>query len=244
MVSGSEENAFLAKLVDGIMRQRLNNDPELVKLLIPDYEVGCRRLSPGDGYLEALQADNARPCFSPIRRITPFGIVTDEGEEFDLIVCATGFVNTFVPPWEQVGRDGRRLDVEWKEIPEAYFSVCAAGMPNYFMFAGPNCPIGHGSVPQMLAWTADYALDWVEKIATEDIKYECPSRCPLAMILTPCRSVVVKDSVVRDYNIYAQENLKRCVWSKGCHAWYSKKMITRRVTLSLHVSRKCPSLQG
>lgn len=207
MVSGSEENAFLANLVDGIMRQRLNNDPELVKLLIPDYEVGCRRLSPGDGYLEALQANNARPCFSPIRRITPSGIVTDEGEEeFDLIVCATGFVNTFVPPWEQVGRNGRRLDVEWDEIPEAYFSVCAAGMPNYFMFAGPNCPIGHGSVPQMLAWTADYALDWVEKIATEDIK-----------------SVVVKDSVVRDYNIYAQENLKRCVWSKGCHAWYSKK---------------------
>lgn len=179
MVSGSEENAFLAKLVDGIMRQRLNNDPELVKLLIPDYEVGCRRLSPGDGYLEALQANNARPCFSPIRRITPSGIVTDEGEEeFDLIVCATGFVNTFVPPWEQVGRNGRRLDVEWDEIPEAYFSVCAAGMPNYFMFAGPNCPIGHGSVPQMLAWTADYALDWVEKIATEDIKYECRSALP------------------------------------------------------------------
>lgn len=49
-------------------------------------------------------------------------------------------------------------------------------------------------------------LEWIEKIATEDIK-----------------SIVVKDSVVRDYNKVAQESLKRCVWSKGCHAWYSKR---------------------
>lgn len=171
MLSGSEDNKFLFNLVDGVMRERLKENPELAEKLIPKYEIGCRRLSPGDGYLEALQAENARPCFSTIRRITPNGIETDEGEEeFDLIVCATGFVNTFIPPWELIGRDGRRLDVEWKETPKAYFSTCAAGIPNYFMFAGPNCPIGHGSVPQMLGWTADYMLDWVEKMAMEDIK--------------------------------------------------------------------------
>jgi hypothetical protein len=38
-----------------------------------------------------------------------------------------------------------------------------------------------------------------------------------------CRSVAVKDSAVRDFNEFAKENLKRFVWSKGCHAWYSKK---------------------
>jgi hypothetical protein len=34
--------------------------PELVQRLIPEYEIGCRRLSPGDGYLEAMQEGNAR----------------------------------------------------------------------------------------------------------------------------------------------------------------------------------------
>ncbi|KAM0120697.1 hypothetical protein ACP6JC_002709 [Aspergillus fumigatus] len=216
MLSGSEENRFLFKLVDSVMRARLSKDPELADKLIPKYEIGCRRLSPGDGYLEALQADNAEIRFDSIQRITETGIQTDKGiEEFDLIVCATGFNASFIPAWDLVGRDGRRLDEEWKEKPEAYFSVCAAGIPNYFMFAGPNCPIGHGSVPQMLAWTADYVLDWVQKIASEDIK-----------------SVVVKDSVVSDYNIYAQENLKRAVWSKGCHAWYSKKTTGEGVTVT------------
>ncbi|KAL3444179.1 hypothetical protein BJX65DRAFT_174915 [Aspergillus insuetus] len=208
MLSGSEENTFLLNLVDGVMRAKLaKSPPELVEKLIPEFEIGCRRLSPGDGYLEAMQEGNARWEFEPIIRVTEKGIVTESGEEeFDLIATATGFNTTFIPAWELVGRDGRRLDVEWREKPEAYFSMCAAGVPNYFFFGGPNAPIGHGSVPAMLAWKADYMLDWVEKIAREDIK-----------------SVVVKDLIVRDFNRYAAESLKRNVWSKGCTAWYSKK---------------------
>lgn len=175
MISGSAENRFLFDLVDAMMREKLKGSPELIEKLIPKYEIGCRRLSPGNGYLEAIQAHNARVTFSPISRVTPTGIESEEGEEeFDLIVCATGFDTSFVPGWDLVGRDGRRLADEWKDTPTAYFSICAGGVPNYFMFAGPNCPIGHGSVPQMLAWTADYVLNWIEKMAAEDIRYSPP----------------------------------------------------------------------
>lgn len=188
MLSGSPENKFLFDLVNGVMRTRLAANPHLIDKLIPDYEIGCRRLSPGDGYLEAMQEPNASFGFDPITRVTPRGIVTrskpeteseadagtaekEEEEEFDLIVCATGFNTSFIPPWELIGRDGRRLDEEWKDIPQAYVSMCAAGIPNYFIFTGPNCPIGHGSVPGMIGWSGDYMLDWIEKIAVDDIKY-------------------------------------------------------------------------
>ncbi|KAL4923134.1 flavin-containing monooxygenase [Aspergillus undulatus] len=207
MLSGSAENEFLFNLVSGVMRQRLSKNPHLIKKLIPEYELGCRRLSPGDGYLEAMQAENAAFNFDPIVRITPKGILTEKGEEeYDLIVCATGFNTSFIPPFELIGRGGRSLKEEWKDVPKAYFSMCAGGFPNYFVFAGPNSPIGHGSVPAMLDWSADYMLDWIEKIGKDDIK-----------------SIVVKDSIVTAFNRYAAENLKRCVWSKGCTAWYSKK---------------------
>ncbi|KAL4757900.1 flavin-containing monooxygenase [Aspergillus foveolatus] len=212
MLSGSEENKFLFNHVSQVMRERLSKSPHLIEKLIPDYEIGCRRLSPGDGYLEAMQADNARFCFNSIVCITPQGIRTvsetgtESDEEFDLIVCATGFNTSFIPAWTLIGRDGRRLDHEWKDIPTAYFSLCAGGMPNYFVFGGPNAPIGHGSNPLIMAWNADYMLDWIEKIAMEDIK-----------------SVAVKDSIVHAFNRYAAENLKRCVWSKGCTAWYNKQ---------------------
>lgn len=154
------------------MRDQLKNNPEWIDKLIPDYDIGCRRFSPGEGYLEALQADNAKWYMGNIKRLTLKGIQTEEGEEeeFDMIICATGFNTTFIPPWEHTGRGSRRLDVMWQKRPEAYFSVCAADMPNYFMFAGPNCPNGHGSVPQMLNWSCNYMLDWIEKIAEDDIK--------------------------------------------------------------------------
>lgn len=171
MLSGSKMNLFLHSATEQLMRQRLSQNPDLAEKLIPRTAIGCRRLSPGDGYLEAMQEPNAEWCFDQIKKVTQTGIVTDTGEQdFDLIVCATGFDTTFIPGWELIGRDGRRLDTEWKEIPEAYFSVCAGGIPNYFMFAGPNCPAGHGSVPQMLAWTGEYMLKWITKMAREDIK--------------------------------------------------------------------------
>lgn len=54
MISGSEESKALYEWVQGVMRSRLSKNPELVKTLIPTYEIGCRRISPGEGYLETI----------------------------------------------------------------------------------------------------------------------------------------------------------------------------------------------
>ncbi|KAJ9650547.1 hypothetical protein H2201_009303, partial [Coniosporium apollinis] len=81
-------------------------DPQIAAKMIPEFRPGCRRLTPGDGYLEAFKNHNCKMCWSPIERITAKGIRTAEGEEeFDMIVCATGFDTSFIPPWKFVGRD-------------------------------------------------------------------------------------------------------------------------------------------
>jgi len=153
------------------MEERLNYDPELCAKLIPDWKVGCRRLSPGEGYLESLQAKNAVIEFSEIEEITETGIKTAKShEDFDIIICATGFDVSFSPFWELVGKDGVRLADQWRETPEAYFGICAPHIPNYFIFNGPNCPVGHGSLLAVMEWTADWVLRWCTKIASEDIK--------------------------------------------------------------------------
>jgi cation diffusion facilitator CzcD-associated flavoprotein CzcO len=100
------------------MIDRLNGDPELCAKLIPEWRVGCRRLTPGDGYLEALQEKNVTLQFSEILEITPTGIRTQEGvEEFDIIVCATGFDVSFSPYWNLVGRNGIKLAKTWSDNP-------------------------------------------------------------------------------------------------------------------------------
>ncbi|QGI97235.1 hypothetical protein CEK26_010304 [Fusarium fujikuroi] len=124
------------------MRERLGNDKELCEKLIPDYEYGCRRPTPGDGYLEALRQDNTRVTFDPIVQITESGIqTTQDYTDFDIIVCATGFDASFRRSWTVQGRNGYQLHEAWGESPEAYFGVAAANMPNYFIFIGPNSPV-------------------------------------------------------------------------------------------------------
>lgn len=154
-----------------IMRERLGGDEELVKEFIPNWRVGCRRLTPGEGYLEALQSKNCSYTWSGIQKITEKGIVTADGEsEFDAIVCATGFDVSFVPQWKLKGKGGKTLD-HWRSDPAAFLGVHAPEIPNYFIINGPNCPVGHGSLLAVMEWTSEYILKWVKKIASEDIKY-------------------------------------------------------------------------
>ncbi|KAM5344687.1 hypothetical protein ACJ41O_010549 [Fusarium nematophilum] len=196
------------------MQSRLNHDPELCAKLIPDWKVGCRRLTPGEGYLEALRAPNVAAEFGAIERITETGIQTKNGtEEFDMIVCATGFDVSFLPFWELVGKNGVRLADQWRDDPSAYFGVCAPNMPNYFIFNGPNCPVGHGSLLAVMEWTAEYILRWCKKIATEDI-----------------RSITVDEAATAEYNTYSQEFLKRTVWASGCRSWYKNNKEDGKVT--------------
>jgi len=70
-------------------------------------------------------------------------------------------------------------------------------MPNYFTFGGPNAVIAHGSLIEAFNWTADYIVRFIRKMATEDIK-----------------SVCVRDEAVLEFNEYADEVLRRLVWTE------------------------------
>lgn len=171
MVTGHPAQEGLEGMCRDQMTSILSSRPDLQEKLIPKWHAGCRRLTPGDGYLEALLEPNTEITFDPILSITEKGIKTAEGEEeFDMIVCATGFDTSFIPPWKLVGLKGATLDEKWKETAEGFFAVQVDEIPNYYGFNGPNCPINHGSVLTQMSWTADYIVRWAEKIATQDIK--------------------------------------------------------------------------
>ena len=136
------------------MHDRLNGDKALIEKLKPTYQPWCRRLTPDDKYLGALQADNAMFCDTKIEAITEDGIRQEDGtfHKYDIIVFATGFANSRVPPWTMKGRNGILLSDRWKEHVDGYISVCAPDMPNYFSIGlraqFPNrkwsCPFGYG----------------------------------------------------------------------------------------------------
>lgn len=148
ILNGSKEQAEARKAAEADMRRQLAKKPELADLIIPtNFAVGCRRPTPGAGYLEALCEDNVSVVSQSIKEITPKGIMTVDGieHEFDVIVCATGFDVSWRPSYPTIGRESRNLVKEWAEAPSTYLSITVPHFPNYLIFNGPFGPYGHGS---------------------------------------------------------------------------------------------------
>ncbi|KAJ5370220.1 uncharacterized protein N7496_006312 [Penicillium cataractarum] len=217
MIDGTPAQKAMDQTYRKKMEDALGGNPELIQRLVPEFNVGCRRLTPGDGYLDALHEKNVRVELTPISRITETGIATENGpEDYDLIVCATGFDVSFRPSWNLVGRNGVKLSDAWKVEPKGYFGMCAADMPNYFIYAGPNSPVAHGVLMGSMDAMTLYILKWCRKIATEDIK-----------------SITVKPEVVDDLSVWSQEFLKRTVWAGECRSWYKNSNTKGNIT-ALH----------
>ncbi|KAJ5560611.1 hypothetical protein N7513_003010 [Penicillium frequentans] len=180
----------------------------VLEKLLPDFPVGCRRLTPGLGFLEAFTKDNTHLEWKNIREITKTGILTNDGRhlDFDAICCATGFDNSFRPRFPVTGRNGFDLAKKWKEEgPEGYFGVTVAGMPNYFTFVGPNSPVSNGSLVQAIQGTAIYIAKCLKKMQKQSI-----------------HSMEISSKAQSDFNEHCQAYLKKTVWAGPCSSWYKQ----------------------
>ncbi|KAH8589603.1 hypothetical protein B0O99DRAFT_725009 [Bisporella sp. PMI_857] len=183
------------QMVEESMAKKLKNDPALVKRLIPDFPMGCRRLGPGEGFLEALTAENVTIAESGAATFTEKGIRCEDGAEYevDVIICATGFDVSFRPYFPIIGRSGKTLSEEWTPTPEAYLALAAHGFPNFLIGSlGPNCPAGHGSFVTVIESAQNYICKVIRKLQTENI-----------------RSIDVKKSVLKEYNQHVHKWLER-----------------------------------
>lgn len=173
-----ERNRTMTEATIASMREKLNNDPDLCSKLIPSWTLGCRRLTPGEGYLESFLQSNVHLAQSPIVRITETGIQTrdDPHLDIDVLVCATGFDASNIPHFPVTGRDGMTLAEKWKDEPESYLSLACPDFPNYFIFTGPNATVGHGTLTTSMSWSADYMIKWLRKISSEHIKSVSPKQ--------------------------------------------------------------------
>jgi cation diffusion facilitator CzcD-associated flavoprotein CzcO len=92
-------------------------------------------VTPGEGYLEALQEDNVEMVRTGIKEISREGVVTVDGKthEVDVIIAATGYDTSYTPAFQLIGRNGVDLAKRWAVTgAEAYFTCAIPDMPNYF----------------------------------------------------------------------------------------------------------------
>ena len=202
---GSDLSNLFRKVITEEMHRRMGaGHEELKAFIIPKWAPGCRRISPGDGYLEALVQDNVHPQFSGIKKVTPNGILTEDGVEHkcDILVCATGFQVAFKPAFKVINSAGKSIQEDWGEGVNLYFGVSAPRYPNYYTIVGPGATWSNGTLLPSIETTIEYSIKCMRKMQHEQIK-----------------SMAVKQEALDDIYAHFDEFHKNTVWKEECRSW-------------------------
>ncbi len=160
-----KNDALRQALTDAIARE-FPDDPALARKLTPDCPPFSRRLVVDNGWFRALKQPHVSLVTAGITRMTPAGVVTDDGVEhpLDLVVWAGGFrAERYLWPVHYVGRHGRTLEEAWaKDGARAYLGMTMPDFPNMFMLYGPNTNPRAGG---LFAWIEIWARYAVQGIA-------------------------------------------------------------------------------
>ncbi|KAK7544599.1 uncharacterized protein J3D65DRAFT_27201 [Phyllosticta citribraziliensis] len=197
------------KLFEKSMRDRLASHPEIFASLLPSFAPGCRRLTPGIGFLEALTQPNVSFISTPITKITSSGVLTADSKHHsvDVLVCATGFHTSAPPPFPVIGTQGISLQKHWATRATSYLSLAVSPeFPNHFTMLGPNSAIGSGSLTMMIEATGDHVVRAIRKLQKDNIKSMAP-----------------RAERVRDFTAYVDAYFQRTVYSDNCRSWYRSK---------------------
>src|SRR5262249_46045350 len=181
-------------------------DPELRRILTPDYPIGGKRILISDDYYPALNRKNVELVTDVIDRFSETGLVTRGGRtiDADVIIYATGFESTqFLAPIAIRGVGGRLLSEDWKEGARAFLGISVAGYPNLFMMYGPNTNLGHNSIIFMIECQTNYIVQAVRTLAARDLAW-----------------LDLERDVMEGYNQRIQDELSRTVWAATPKSWY------------------------
>ncbi len=182
-------------------------DPELRRVLTPDYTIGCKRLLFSNEWYQALSQPNVDVVPHAVEEVRPRGVVGADGVEraADTIVLGTGFTITDLPIAARVrGREGRSLDDTWQGSPTGYLGSTVHGFPNFFILLGPNVGNGHSSAILLAETQIGYMVEALRAM----------SRSGLA-------SVDVRAETQQRFNVEVQSRLAGTVWNAGgCMSYY------------------------
>ena len=211
-------SAFIKTFYAKNLRKNLEKyiaDDALRAHMMPDYELGSRRVIPTNAYLPALARSNVEVETGGIEKITPAGIRTKDGKDIplDMIVYATGFhaysnIDKLLS-FEVRGLGGRSLNAEWKTRIAAYKGITVSGYPNYFKINGPNTGTGHSS-----------QISYMEVM----VKYTVQAICAVKRGKT-IKAIDARRDLQDAYVAKVRKAMQHTVWQNGtCKSFYRQGM--------------------
>ncbi len=188
--------------------------PAYHDVIIPDFEIGCKRRVVDTGYLQSLHSPSLTVSNSPLLGVSEHAVHTaTESLVADVIILANGFkVGKYI--LDLRGENGIGINEYWAKEggAEAYFGTCLSAFPNFFLSMGPNSGTGHYSY----IFTAECQNKFITKLLSK---------------LIPPPAELGKKHVLR-VTRKAEDEEKRWIAEKsnelilgekgGCTSWYSQ----------------------
>lgn len=198
----SEINAIARIMFTDWITTQVGDDADLLAKALPDYPAtGKRTLQDNGSWLGTLKRDNVDLIRTPIERITPTGIVTTDGETYDvdIIVYATGFRATDVLfPMTITGRDGIDLHDAWGQRPYAYRGITVPGFPNFFMTYGPGTHLAHGG----------------SLILNSELQMRYINKCLEHLVTEGLQTMEPLPEPTKEWHRRSQEAIRQTVWAQ------------------------------
>ena len=198
-------------------------DDKLRQHMLPDYELGCRRVIPTNAYLPALSRPDVDVDISGIERITPRGVRTRDGKDIplDVIVYATGYLAYTdmkkALTFEVHGLGGRKLNTEWEREAVSYKGIAVSGYPNYFKVNGPNTGSGHSSQMSYMEAATDYIVQAICAVKRDK----------------SIKAIDARRDMQDAYVAGMRRKMQKTVWQNAtCTAFYRKNMTGEVTSLS------------
>ncbi|MFB9311805.1 flavin-containing monooxygenase [Nocardioides plantarum] len=179
-------------------------DAALRARLVPDYEIGCKRILFSNDWYPALSREHVDVVTGAVTGVEPSGVRTEDGtlHEADVIVWGTGFAATgFLAGVAVTGVDGADLHQHWADGAHAHLGVTVPGFPNFFCIYGPNTNLGGSSIISMMEAQAGYVAEAVSQLGDGT------------------RTIEVLPEVAEAYDREMQTRLRASAWN-GCDSWY------------------------
>jgi cation diffusion facilitator CzcD-associated flavoprotein CzcO len=180
-------------------------DSTLRAKLVPDYDIGCKRILFSNDWYPALAREHVDVVTDAVTAVEPGGVRAADGtlHEADVIIWGTGFAATgFLAGVAVTGADGADLHRTWSDGAHAHLGLTVPGFPNFFCIYGPNTNLGGSSIIGMMEAQAGYVAQAVSRLAT-----------------TGARTVEVLPDVAAAYDREMQRRLRESSWAT-CDSWY------------------------
>jgi 4-hydroxyacetophenone monooxygenase len=190
------------------LRNQLQDRPDLIEQTLPHYPPFGKRILLDNGWYQTLKRDNVELVTEYVAEVTPRGVVSASGKEYDadVIIWATGFqAARFLSSLEVRGIGGATLREVWDDDdPRAYLGVSVPGFPNFFMLGGPNSFPGSGSFMYFMEVQMRYIRDLMTQMFARGI-----------------RAVDAREEASRVYNELVDRTHEQTVWTHpGMETYY------------------------